>query len=409
VTATTSSEHDTELEAQRVTAFRALLRTPLLGNDRADFGLVRRHFPELKRRFSELLGYELVMRADHVRLRKHPVAVDATRPARVVPATKEKVAPDRWRAFTRRHYALFALALAALERSGPQTTISMLAGEVRDLAREDGIPLDLDVRGHRKTLAEAVELLAHLGVLALVDGEAERWVRADTSGEEALYDIRHSLLGDVLVSRAVTDATTAAELVAAADDYPPTDDGRRDRLRHRVARRLVEEPVLYLDELADDEREYYASSQRPHIDARVAGFTGYDAERRAEGTAMVEPAQQSRALTDLRFPFRLADRQAALLLCEPLAETHYEGQPGLTRAELLRRTRELVELYGEHWGRSADGESVALLLDEALQVLGAMKLVDIDGELVRPLPAIARFSSAEVRYPDRHNEEEEAT
>lgn len=407
MTTAVRSEHDAELEAQRVAAFRALLRTPLLGNDRAEFGLIRRHFPELKRRFSELLGYEVVMRADHVRLRKHPVTVDATRPARVVPATKEKVAPDRWRPFTRRHYALFALALAALERSGPQSTISLLAGEVRDLAREDGIPLDLDIREHRKTLAEAVELLVYLGVLALVDGEAERWVRADTSGEEALYDIRHSLLGDVIVSRAIADAGSAADLVAAADDYPPTDDGRRDRLRHRVARRLVEDPVLYLDELADDEREYYASSQRPHIDARVAAFTGYEAERRAEGTAMVEPAQQSRALTDLRFPFRLAERQAALLLCESLAETHYEDQAGLTRAELLRHTRELVGLYGEHWGRSADGESVALLLDEALQVLSAMKLVQIEGELVRPRPALARFSSPEVRYPDRHYEDEE--
>lgn len=393
------SEHEAQLEAERVRAFRALLRAPLLSAEREDFPLVRRHAGALKRRFSELLGYELVLRADHARLRKRPVAPDPTRPARIVPAASDKVAEDRWRPFTRRHYALLALALAALERGGPQTAISLLAGEVRELAREEGIPLDLERRDHRKLLAESVELLVHLGVLALVDGESGRWVRSDASGEEALYDIRHGELSDLLVGGAISECSSAAELVAAGDDYPPTDEGRRDRLRHRVARRLVEEPVLYLDELPEDERAYYASSQRPHVDARVAAFTGLVAERRAEGTAMVEPAHGGRALTDLRFPYKLAERQAALLLCEPLAATREQGEEGLSRPRLLRLTRGLVERYGRHWGRSTDGEEVALLLDEALRVLTALKLILVDGELVRPLPALARFRGAEVRAP----------
>jgi hypothetical protein len=58
-----------------------------------------------------------------------------------------------------------------------------------------------------------------------------------------------------------------------------------------------------------------------------------------------------------------------------------------------------VELYGSHWGRSTDSAEVELLLDEALRVLVAMKLVAIDGELVRPRPALARFQSPEVRHP----------
>ena len=162
--------------------------------------------------------------------------------------------------------------------------------------------------------------------------------------------------------------------------------------------------MLYLAELPDDERTYYAGSQRPHLDGRVAEFTGVQAERRAEGTAMVEPAQQSRALTDLRFPFKLTDRQAALLLCAPLAQAHYEDEPGLTRAQLLRETRALVERYGSHWGRSPDSAEVELLLDNALRVLVALKLVGVDGELVRPLPALARFQSAAVRAPHRPEE-----
>lgn len=392
------SEHDAQLEAQRVTAFRALLAHPLLGVDRAEFPLVRRHFRELRRRFADLLGYELVLRADHARLRKVSVRVDATRPARIVPAARAKVAEDRWRPFTPRHYALFALTVAALEQSSPQTTISLLARAVGELAREESIALDLEQREHRKTLAEAVELLVHLGVLVLEDGESDVWVRSDDRGEEALYAVRHGELTDLLVARAVSECSSAADVVARSDNYPPTDEGRRNRLRHRLARRLVEEPVLYLDELPEDERTYYAS-QRPHLDGRVAALTGLLAERRAEGTAMVEPAQQSRALTDLRFPFKLTDRQAALLLCAPLAEAHNEGEDEVTRARLRSEMGELVQRYGSHWGRSTDGEEVALLLDEALRVLVAMKLVAIDGELVRPLPALARFQSADVRAP----------
>jgi uncharacterized protein (TIGR02678 family) len=393
------TEHEAQLEAQRVAAFRALLMRPLLRTDRSEFSLVRSHFSELRKRCADLLGYELVLRADHARLRKLSVDVDVTRPASIVPSTKEKVAPDRWHPFTPRHYALFALTLAALERTPPQTTISLLARSVGELAREEAIPLDFERREHRKALAEAVELLVHLGVLVLEDGESDVWVRSDSRGEEALYAVRHGELSDLLVARRLSACSSAADVISTAEDYPPTDEGRRNRLRHRLARRLVEEPVLYLDELPEDERAYYASSQRPHLDARVAEFTGLQAERRLEGTAMVEPAQQSRALTDLRFPFKLTDRQVALLLCVPLTEAHDEGQNGLSRAWLMREVRLLVERYGANWGRSANPDEVSALLDEALRVLVAMKLVAIDDELVRPRPALARFQSPEVRPP----------
>lgn len=390
------TEHQHELERQIVQAFRALLRTPLMSSDTEEFALVRRYHEVLVQRFRHLLGYELVLRGTHARLRKQPVAVDATRPMRV---RQPKVHQDRWRAFTRRHYVLFALALAALDRAGPQTTIAMLAEEVVSLAREEGVALDLENRAHRRTLAEAVTALEHLGVLRVVDGATEVWVNASRQGEITLYDVEHGMLADLLVCRTITACDDAAGVVAAADDYPPTVDGANRRARHRVARRLVEGPVVYLSDLSAEEHEYYVGSQRPHIEARLAESTGWQIERRAEGTALVEPAAHPRALTDLRFPDRLAERQAGLLLCEPLTRAHYEGQTPVTRAALLRCTRELVERYHAHWGRHNDGESVALLLDEALSVLSQMRLVRVDGDLIEPLPAVARFSGVEVVDP----------
>jgi uncharacterized protein (TIGR02678 family) len=242
-------------------------------------------------------------------------------------------------------------------------------------------------------------VLVELDVLALVDGDAERWVRGDGRGEISLYDVQHGMLSDLLVTARASEASSAAELVTAADDYAPTEDGQNRRLRHRVARRLVEEPVVYLDELADDERTYYASSQRPHLDRRVADYTGLQAERRAEGTAMVDAATQSRQLSDLRFPADVPDRQAALLLCDPLAASHHEGDPPPTRAQLRLHVRGLLDRYGSHWGRDSDGESVAILLDEALSVLERMKLVALQDDQVVPLPALARFSAPLIHDP----------
>jgi uncharacterized protein (TIGR02678 family) len=396
---TALTDHELQLEHERVQAFRALLRRPLMSSHRPEFTLVRRHHDELRRRFSELLGYDLVLRCDHARLRKRPFAVDDTRPLRIVPGGRVKVSRDRWQPFTRRHYALFALCLAALERCGPQTTIDLLAGDVRSLAREEAIPLDFDDRDHRRVLAQAVDALVELDVLTLLDGDAEHWVRGDDRGEISLYDVQHGALADLLATSRASDASTAAELVAAADDYAPTEDGQTRRLRHRVARRLVEEPVVYLSELPEDERTYYQSSQRPHLDRRVALYTGLKAERRAEGTAMVDPATQSRQLTDLRFPADVADRQAALLLCDTLAQRYYEGEPPPTRAELRATVRGLLERFAAHWGRDTDGESVALLLEQALSVLTRMKLVSVDDDQVIALPALARFSAARVHDP----------
>jgi uncharacterized protein (TIGR02678 family) len=392
------SEHELEREQQVVHAFRALLKTPLMCREHEAFTLVRRHHPELRRRFADLLGYELALRGDHARLRKKPFESDASRPQRVHQAN---VHADRSRPFTRRHYALFCLALATLERSAPQTIISWVAENVISMAREAGIPLDFNNRDHRQVLAEAIQALVDIGALSLVHGSAEVWVRGNDAGEDgaemSLYDVNHSVLADMLIARDISSCQNAEDVIETADEYAPTDDGRNRRLRHRVARRLVEQPVLYINELADDERDYYVSSQRPHLDGRVGAWCGLQAERRAEGTAMVDTSTSSeRALTDLRFPYNIADRQVALLLCPVLAEAFIEDRPLVGRDALLRAVRDIVSQFSA-LEKLRDQESVALTLDEALSVLERMKLIRAHGEQWEALPALARFAGAEVR------------
>jgi len=86
-------------------------------------------------------------------------------------------------------------------------------------------------------------------------------------------------------------------------------------LRQRLTRRLLDEPVLYYDELTEAELAYL-TGQRGAITARITELTGLIAEVRAEGIAMVDPHDD---LTDVRMPDTGTDGHVTLLLAEFLA------------------------------------------------------------------------------------------
>jgi len=156
-------------------------------------------------------------------------------------------------------------------------------------------------------------LAAAAGVMRQRDGLREAFVTRDEHAEEALFDIDHVRLADLKATPlALTDIEHPEQLLA--EDYPPTEEGERARRRHRIARTLVEEPVLYVEELAADERDTYRS-QRYRLEPELEELTGLQAERRAEGSALIDRAA---ALTDVRFPTRSTESLLALLLSERL-------------------------------------------------------------------------------------------
>ena len=120
---------------------------------------------------------------------------------------------------------LFALALAACERARAQTTIGLLAEEVRSLASEDGIELDLDRLDDRRCLADVFLFLASLGVLAPIAGHSEGWVRSRAEDDETLYDVMHSPLDDLIVAPRVIGARDARALLHGGV-YPVSRGGR---------------------------------------------------------------------------------------------------------------------------------------------------------------------------------------
>lgn len=373
-------------------AARALLRRPLLHAAAApeDFRLVRRHAVELRSWFDTNAGWRLIVDSEVARLVKLvPTADDPTHPAR-----------DRSRApFTRRRYVLACLALAVLERADAQITLGRLAEGVILAAADErleqaGLVFTLGDREQRGDLVAVVRLLLELGVLARVAGDEDAFVRG---AGDVLYDVQRRVLAGVLAAprgpSTVTAETFPAQLAEIlAEPLPETDELRNRALRHHLTRRLIDDPVIYYDEL-DAEQTGYLSSQRPALARRIAELLGLVAEVRAEGIAMVDPDDD---LTDVRMPDTGTDGHLTLLLAEYLARSPDAGDGGVVpELELRQLVRDLADEHRAYWRRAArePGAEVALL-DAALERLRALRLVQRGSDGVRPLPALARYAAA---------------
>lgn len=376
--------------SQRRTALRALLAKPLLtaGADDEVLRLVRRHAPDLREWLAAETGWRLVVDAESARLFKTVAnSDDGTHPAR-----EGKGRP----AFGRRRYVLACLALSVLERADAQITLGRLAEGVLVAAGEPelaeaGVVFTLSRRDERSDLVAVVRLLLGLGVLERVAGDEDAYL---TATGDVLYDVRRRVLAALLTGTrgpsTIEETWHAARLSElTSEPVPDTDDLRNRSLRHRMTRRLLDDPVVYYDELTDDERGYLVS-QRHAITRRIEQATGLVAEMRAEGVAMVDPADE---LTDVRMPEQRTDGHVTLLIAEYLARE--DGGP-VTLDRLRTHVRAMAREHETYWRRGvtepgADAELLAIALDR----LRALRLVaDVPGEppAVIARPAIARYA-----------------
>jgi uncharacterized protein (TIGR02678 family) len=404
VSETVNSILDAEHEIELQRASRALLARPLLAESRhpAEYALVRRHAKALRERLFDLAGYELAVHAGWARLRKRPIEHDSTRPLRFPPLSKHarrSTSQDRWPAFDRRRYVLLALACATLCRGVQQTTIRVLVEEVAGLAADHGIPLDLyGSRDERRALASVIEWLCELGALESVEGDTEDYVARGKEGTEALFDVNGPLICDLLgARRPITEALDLERLFDDGEEYATPDERRNLRGKRRLVRRLIEEPVVFVEELTEEERAWWRT-KRAWTEAQAARLCGLEIERRREGSALVERASEPRrALTDLRFPTHARESQMAVLLCEHLAGCLRAGESEVPRRALVEYAEELVGRYGRHWGAEGDPHAGLALLDAALELLAAHRLVEPGDVAVRPRAAVARFARASAR------------
>jgi uncharacterized protein (TIGR02678 family) len=266
---------------------------------------------------------------------------------------------------------------------------------------EPPLEVNFDRRPERLAFADVLDLLCHWGVLRLDAGSRASFASQEPGDDEALFTIDRKRLASLLRDpfRAIS-ASTIDELADDRNDYAPTEEGQVRRMRHRLARILAEDPVLYLDRLSDEERAYF-HRQRAYLESRVADYTGLVPERRAEGTACIE---RERTLTDFPFPSNSTRKQAALLLCDVVARRAADGAQLLSQEELRRAMQDLVERHGASWNRDADDPvEVDGLLDDALGVLCELDLVERAERAVRPLPLCGRFRDPQVSRPTQED------
>lgn len=408
-------------ECQR--AARALLVWGLVTDQRPnprDHGNVRRFAEPLDAAFQQLAGYAVIVTRTAVRLARRRDRLHAT-PVLHTPSG---------RPFGRTRYALVALALAALERSGSQTTLTDLARRIRRSADQtEGLVFDPDQHPSRLALGHAVRALEDLGALTLTDGSREAWEQGSDDGE-ALYDVDRGLCRQVFpLPRGLRPEREAVFL-----HRDPTEVGRdtaRLARRQRLARYVLERPFVYLDDLVESDRTFLQREARSLL-ADLEQLTGAQGERRKEGLALIDPGRQ---FSDRPFPRGGSAQQAALLLatrlCAPADRAHCPspphdtasdalasalsprhtappriGSPGpfVDDASLLTTVTELRDDLGIAL-KAAYREDADMMLSEALATLADYDLVRrVPGGIVLQ-PGLWRFREVTVQAPPELREQ----
>jgi uncharacterized protein (TIGR02678 family) len=391
---------DRQREDERERAIRALLARPLLAAPAAELVLVRRHTQYLRDWFARETGWTLSVERGFARLIKRPAAADD--------ATRGE--PE----FDRDRYVLFSLACAALERGDAQITLRALGERLLESIADPeltarGFTFTLEPLRERRSLVVVCKLLLELGVLARVAGDEEAYV--NQSGD-ALYDVNRRVLAALPASARGASYIEATEapadlerrLAALIEEYVPESvEGARTAVRHRIARRLLDDPVVYHDELAADEQDYLATQRGP-MALRLGRAAGLVPELRAEGTALVDGDGE---LTDEQLPAVGTEAHVALLVAEHMASLARE-RPGTpcSLVEIAAYVGTAAERYGRYWRKAArEPGAEQELAVQAVDRLERLKLVRRTAGGVEARPALLRYGilAAElVAAPSAH-------
>ncbi|SES19175.1 TIGR02678 family protein [Lentzea xinjiangensis] len=347
------------LESEEVArGVRLLLARPLLTavHDHDGFDLIRRRREPIVKWFDYYCGWRVLVepRAGYARLFKTTQRPDRTRPL-----------------FDRRRYMLLCLVCAELVTT-PTTTAEALTTRVRQAAAADGLPsFDLDRRSDRSALADVLGFLEEQGAVENDDPH----VRADPM-----------LITRLLAAPAPPSTVDSIEDLTREARYESAH--RSLWQRHSVMRRLVDDPVVYRDELTAGQLAFLTSPSGRKIVQTGIGLAGCTLEERAEGYLVVDA---DAIATDTRFPDDDSNAKvAALLLLDRLAQ-------GPARFEdLVEEARELLTKF-RTWAKAyqSDGGAGRLAAD-GLELLEAFGLARTENGTVRRLPAAARYAVEEL-------------
>ncbi len=368
--------------------------TPLMHPADDHFAAIRRHAEALREWFARETGWILHVEREGARLYKRPG--DLTDTTRGLPG------------YDRRRYVLLCLACAVLERADAQITLRLLGERLLELAAEPALSFTfrLEAQNERRELVSVC-------------------VQDAGDQADALYDVQRRLLAGVLAAvrgpstwaAGEAPITIEARLHALADDFvPDSEEGRRTALRHQIARRLLDDPVVYADTLDAPSLAYFVN-QRGAMAARLCEAAGLVAEQRAEGVALVDETGQ---LSDVAMPAEGTNAHVTLLVAEYLAAGGRQLRPdGADNTDAARAIREtdIVDFlhrakgaYGRYWRKSArEPGAEKELAAIAIEQLEKLKLALRTDAGVLPLPALARFALGEAAIRENRSAPAQST
>jgi len=361
---------------ERRLAFTGLLAHPVL--DRHSHPelwlLVRRHRTVLADWFAARLGYRLVLTDQAARLFRLPLG-------------DRVVAPRRHQPPTRRVLVLAILAAAAAEDAEDVTTTQDLSDRVRALSQHQEVQLaryDPDRFAERLLFVKSVQVLVSVGALRPTgrgdEEQREDWAhrRGDIGGA---YEVRRELLLRMVDPAALRAATEPGR------DEPLPDSAARFGLM----RRLLELPVCLYRDLTEAER-VYLGSQRHRLLAWCAEMTGWTAEQRTEGVALIAAEESD---TDLPFPRLRAADFATLIVLDTLVRE--SAGSGLVDQETIEHAA--VEVRARYpKAMTNDLRVQGRLASTAIELLTALDLLRPAGKpgTWRLMPPAARFRNPTV-------------
>ncbi|MFD4676563.1 TIGR02678 family protein [Lentzea sp. NPDC058450] len=337
------------LESEEVArGVRLLLARPLLTarQDRDGFDLIRRRREPITKWFDYYCGWRVVVepRAGYARLFKTTSRPDRTRPA-----------------FDRRRYVLLCLVCAELLTT-PTTTLDDLSAQLPDF--------DPARRSDRNAFNDVLTFLEEHGAV-----ELNEQVQADPT----------------LITRLLS-APVPPSTVDTLEDL--TRETRYDTAhrslwqRHSVMRRLIDDPVLYKDDLSATQLAFLSSPAGRKVVQTGITLAGCTLEERKEGYVVVDT---DAIATDTRFPDDDNNAKvAALLLLDRLA------LGPATTEDLVEESRELLTKF-RTWAKAyqSDGGADRLAAD-GIELLEAFGLARTENGTVHRLPAAARYAVEEL-------------
>jgi uncharacterized protein (TIGR02678 family) len=342
------------LESEEVArGVRLLLARPLLtnGQDPDGFDIIRRRREPITKWFDYYCGWRVVVepRAGYARLFKTTQRPDRTRPV-----------------FDRRRYVLLCLVCAELLTT-PTTTLDELTASLK---QADEMEFDPARRSDRNAFNGVLSFLEEHGAI-----EVDEQIRADPT----------------LITRLLS-APVPPSTVDTIEDL--THESRYETAhrslwqRHSVMRRLIDDPVLYKEDLTANQLAFLGSPAGRKVVQTGITLAGCTLEERKEGYVVVDT---DAIATDTRFPDDDNNAKvAALLLLDRLA------LGPATTEDLAEEAREVLTRF-RNWAKAyqSDGGAGRLAAD-GLGLLEMFGLARTENGTVHRLPAAARYAVEEL-------------